>query len=68
MTKKKPKGHNIGGTSKQKRRKENKDQLYWCNMNKQKKDNLLIKNRKLNAIINELKKYKKHIKKIHPKK
>jgi len=24
MTKKKPKGHNIGGTSKQKRRKENK--------------------------------------------
>ena len=25
MTKKKPKGHNIGGTSKQKRRKENKD-------------------------------------------
>ena len=35
MTKKKPKGHNIGGTSKQKRRKENKDQLYWCNMNKQ---------------------------------
>ena len=35
MTKKKPKGHNIGGTSKQKRRKENKDQLYWRNMNKQ---------------------------------
>ena len=32
MTKKKPKGHNIGGTSKQKRRKENKGQLYWCNM------------------------------------
>ena len=28
MTKKKPKGHNIGGTSKQKRRKENKGQLY----------------------------------------
>ena len=31
MTKKKPKGHNIGGTYKQKRRKENKenkDQLY----------------------------------------
>ena len=25
MTKKKPKGHNIGGTSKQKRRKENKE-------------------------------------------
>jgi len=24
MTKKKPKGHNIGGTSKQKRRKENR--------------------------------------------
>jgi len=24
MTKKKPKGHNIGGTSKQKRRKKNK--------------------------------------------
>ena len=24
MTKKKPRGHNIGGTSKQKRRKENK--------------------------------------------
>ena len=32
MTKKKPKGHNIGGTSKQKRRKENKGQLYCCNM------------------------------------
>ena len=28
MTKKKPKGHNIGGTYKQKRRKENKGQLY----------------------------------------
>ena len=28
MTKKKPNGHNIGGTSKQKRRKENKGQLY----------------------------------------
>ena len=28
MTKKKPKGHNIGGTSKQKRRKGNKGQLY----------------------------------------
>ena len=31
MTKKKPKGHNIGGTSKQKRRKQNKEnegQLY----------------------------------------
>ena len=28
MTKKKPKGHNIGGTSKQKRRKENKGQPY----------------------------------------
>ena len=28
MTKKKPKGHNIGGTSKQKRRKENKGQIY----------------------------------------
>ena len=28
MTKKKPKGHNIGGTPKQKRRKENKGQLY----------------------------------------
>jgi hypothetical protein len=25
MTKKKPRGHNIGGSSKQKRRKENKD-------------------------------------------
>ena len=46
MTKKKPKGHNIGGTSKQKRHKENKGQLYWCNMNKQKKNNLLIKKRK----------------------
>ena len=46
MTKKKPKGHNIGGTSKQKRRKENKNQLYWCNMNKQKKNNLLIKKQK----------------------
>ena len=32
MTKKKPKGHNTGGTSKQKRRKENKGQPYWCNM------------------------------------
>ena len=28
MTKKKPKGHNAGGTTKQKRRKENKDQIY----------------------------------------
>ena len=46
MTKKKPKGHNTGGTSKQKRRKENKDQLYWCNMNKQKKNHLLIKKQK----------------------
>ena len=46
MTEKKPKGHNIGGTSKQKRRKENKGQLYWRNMNKQKKNNLLIKKQK----------------------
>ena len=39
MTKKKPKGHNIGGTSKQKRRKENKGQLYMRKheINKRKK-------------------------------
>ena len=39
MTKKKPKGHNIGGTSKQKRRKENKGQLYMRQheINKRKK-------------------------------
>ena len=39
MTKKKPKGHNIGGTPKQKRRKENKGQLYMRKheINKRKK-------------------------------
>ena len=41
MTKKKPKGHNIGGTSKQKRRKKNKGQLYMRKheINKRKKTN-----------------------------